>query len=353
MAEIGKTKKKRLKLDAVMQAVHKLPLGVRSDFEIQERLLGMLKALAEEGVIGLPSLKTSWDPMTRLPNFVRVDRSEDDTEKQRRKERLRRLRYDTAWEPTRMVRFAHKLKTIPELERAAAVNQYLLHRKPGVEMIPHRERALEIFGDEKALDGTVKKGLFSGRISLADLDCFHCPEPLPFRPFSLNIEKTRGLPLLVVENSCTYWSCCRANDSLGRYAAVVYGKGFEACASDQGAAVERASDGLRGIEEQVGASDIRYFGDLDPTGLAIPRRINRHRESAGLPPMAPEVRLYDRLLRRDRATPSISSQTRDHDPDWAREWLGEDLAEVYLSKSGSARWPQEGVTWRDMVDALS
>ncbi len=351
-AEIGKTKRKRLKMDAVLQAVHRLPLGVRSDFEIQKRLLETLEAMAEEGTIHLPSSKPSWDRLTGLPKFVRVDRPDDDAGKRQRKDRIRQLRYDTAWEPTRMVQFAHKLKTIPELERAVAVNHYLKQRKTDAESIPHRERALEIFGDEKALDSAVRKGLFSGQISLADLDCFYCPEPLPFRPFSLDIRETRGLPILVVENNCTYWSCCRANESLRRYAAVVYGKGFEACSSDQGTAVERASDGLRGIEEQVGASGVRYFGDLDPTGLAIPRRINRYREEAGLRPMRPEVRLYEALLTIDRAAPPLHSQAKDHDPVWAREWLGEEVAEIYLARSSDVRWPQEGVTERLIVAAL-
>ncbi len=270
-AEIRKTKRKRLKMDAVLQAVRRLPLGVRSDFEIQKRLLKTLEAMAEEGSIHLPSSKPSWDRLTGLPNFVRVDRSDDDAEK---------------------------------------------------------------------------------RLSLADLDCFYCTEPLPFRPFSLNIEETRGLPLLVVENNCTYWSCCRANESLKCYAAVVYGKGFEACASDQVTAVERAGDGLRGIEGQVGASGVRYSGDLDPTGLAIPRRINRHRENAGAPPMTAEVRLYRALLEMDRTTPCLPSQAKDHDPDWTREWLGEELAEMYLSSWGDERWPQEGVTEKGILRTL-
>jgi hypothetical protein len=352
MAEIGKTKKKRLKMDAVWGAVQKQPMGPRSDFEIQKRINETLEAMAGDGLIRLPSSKKSWDRLTGLPNFVDVNRSEEDTRNQQRRERIRRLRDETAWEPTRMVEFAYKLSKLSELKTAVAVNHYLKQRRADAESIPHRERALEIFGDEKALDPNVRKGLLGGRISLADLDCFYCPEPLPFHSFSLNARETRGLPLLVVENGCTYWSCCRANDSLRRYAAVVYGKGFEACASDQGTAVERASDGLRGIEAQVGAAGIRYFGDLDPTGLVIPRRINRYREKEGLPPMSPEIRLYKALLDKDRATPCIPAQAKDHDPDWAREWLGEELAGIYLSRIADVRWPQEGVTAKGVVDIL-
>ena len=133
------------------------------------------------------------------------------------------------------------------------VNQYLLQRLPDRVPLPHRERALEVFSDEKALDPYVRSGMFGGRITLDDLDCFYCPEPLPFRPFSMDPCETAGKPLLVVENANTYWSCCRANDTLHRYAAIVYGQGFAACAA------ERASDGLTEIQHQTSADGIRYY----------------------------------------------------------------------------------------------
>lgn len=352
MAEIGKTRKKKLDLDTIVQAVQRQPMGPRSDFELQKRIKETLEAMAEDELIRLPSSAKSCTRLMDLPRFVWVNRTEEDRKKQKRRERIRQLRDETSWEPTRMVEFAYKLNKLHELETALAVNKYLKQRRADAESIPHRERALEIFGDEKALDNNVKNGLFGGRITLADLDCFYCAEPLPFRPFSLDIRETSGLPLLVVENNCTYWSCCRANESLRRYAAVVYGKGFEACSSDRGTAVERASDGLWGIEAQVGGSGVRYFGDLDPTGLAIPRRINRHRENAGASPMLAEVRLYGALLKMDRTTPCLPSQAKDHDPDWARKWLGEELAEIYLLRWGDVRWPQEGVTEKRILRAL-
>ncbi|WP_218188388.1 GNAT family N-acetyltransferase [Desulfosarcina cetonica] len=246
-----------------------------------------------------------------------------------------------------MVAFAHTLRTRAELERAEQVNRYLLDRPPEPVRVPHRERALEIFGDEKALDAYVRSGMFGGRVTLDDLDCFYCPEPLPFRPFSLDPRETAGKPLLVVENSNTYWSCCRANATCHRYAAVVYGQGFAACAA------ERASDGLTEIQHQVAAAGIRYFGDLDPTGIAIPCRINRHREERGLPPLEAERILYRALLEKNLSVPYSRSQANDHDPALARRWLGQALASPYLANTGSVRWPQEGLNFMDILDVLA
>lgn len=115
-----------------------------------------------------------------------------------------------------MATFAPKLKTLAELLQAVQVNQYLLKRQHGASPIPHRERALAVFGDEKALDRYIRKGLFGGRVTLEDLDCFYCPEPLPFSSFTSDKRQTEGTPILVVENSNTYWSCCRANETLGK-----------------------------------------------------------------------------------------------------------------------------------------
>ena len=152
------------------------------------------------------------------------------------------------------------------------------------------------------------------------------------------------------ENPCWSWktpaptgAAASANNTLHRYAAIVYGQGFAACAA------ERASDGLSGIERQVAASGIRYFGDLDPTGIAIPCRINLYREKKQMPPLGAERRLYRALLEKNRPVPYARSQENDHDPVRARQWLGLDLATIYLKNVHTARWPQEGLTTGDMV----
>ena len=342
LAGLGASRRRRVPVETLAEAVRRLTAGHLSDFEFQDRLLETLNALAEKGRLRLPKARHLWDARTGLPRYVTAVRVDEDARQQVRRQTLAALRNETAWEPTRMVAFAHTLRTRAELERAVQVNRYLLQRPSEAVRIPHRERALRVFGDEKALDAHIRTGLFGGRITLEDLDCFYCPEPLPFRPFSLDSNETAGRPLLVVENSSTYWSCCRANDILHRYAAIVYGQGFAACAA------ERASDGLQGIQHQVCAAGIRYFGDLDPTGIAIPCRINRYREEKQMPPLGAERCLYRALLEKNRPVPYARSQQNDHDPVQARQWLGVDLARVYLKNADRVRWPQEGLTTGDI-----
>ncbi len=346
IARIASGRGKRVKMETILAEVRRQPLGPLSDFEIRDRILQILHNLAGEGLLRLPATTQCWDRQTGLPRFVTAVRTEEDAARQKRRETRDGLRNETAWEPTRMVAFAHTLSDIEELKRAKRVNHYLRTRKPDATPLPHRERSLEIFGDEKALDRHVRHGLFGGRITLADLDCFYCPEPLPFHPFSLDIRETGGKPLLVVENSNSYWSCCRANEILRCFAAVVYGQGFQACAA------ERASDGLMEIETRVAANGIAYFGDLDPTGIAIPMRINGYRQEKGMAPLFAERRLYRALLLKDLFVPYAGNQQKDHDPALARHWLGEELAGKYLEKVDQVRWPQEGLTVCDIVPAM-
>jgi hypothetical protein len=338
LAALGASQRRRVAVETLADAVRRRSVGHLSDFEFQDRLLETLKVLAGQGRLRLPKSRHLWDVRTGLPKHVTAVRAEEDQQRQTRRWTLAAMRNETAWEPTQMVAFAHTLRTRVELERAVRVNRYLLERPSEAMRIPHRERALRVFGDEKALDPYVRSGLFGGRITLNDLDCFYCPEPLPFRPFSLDPRATAGKPLLVVENSSTYWSCCRANGTLQRYAAIVYGQGFAACAA------ERASDGLFEIEHQVAATGIRYFGDLDPTGIAIPCRINRYRKEKQMSPLTAERGLYRALLEKNRTVPNARDQKKDHDPAQAHQWLGRDLAEVYLKDARTARWPQEGLT---------
>lgn len=337
---------RRVTVEKIEAAVRHRVAGHVGDFEFQQRLLETLNALSSEGLLRLPKARHLWDVRTGLPRYVTAVRADEDERQKRYRQTLAALRNETAWEPTRMVAFAHTLRTRVELERAVHVNRYLRDRPSEPLRVPHRERALRVFGDEKALDSYVRSGLFGGRITLADLDCFYCPEPLPFRPFSLDPRETEGKPLLVVENANTYWSCCRANETLCRYAAIVYGQGFAACAA------ERASDGLEGIRHQAAAGGIRYFGDLDPAGIAIPCRINHYRDEKQLFPLAAEHRLYKALLEKNLAVPYSGSPNSDGDRAQARRWLGRDLADIYLEKADTVRWPQEGLTAVDIKNAL-
>lgn len=345
---IAAVKVKRVRLDVIVAQVRKQTSASMSDFEMQKRLLAVLKELESEEQLLLPKSKRCWNQLSKLPEYVTAIRKEEEETRLQRKAVISSMQSETAWEPKRMAAFAHKLKSITELERAAKVNSYFLHRPTDVVTIPHRERALRIFGDEKALDNNTRNGLFNGRITLEDLDCFYCPEPLPFHALSMDSLEIAGKPLLVVENANTYWSCCRANAVVKRYAAVIYGQGFKVMAH----AANRANDGLLDIEKQLNSNGIAYFGDLDPTGIAIPTRINECREGESLPPLYAERSLYRTLLEIDRSVDYEKSQLRDHDQQRARQWLGDELADRYLAQVHQKRWPQEGMSMPDIVATL-
>lgn len=324
------------------------------DISKETRLLNALEELEAKGEIRLPARKgPGWQKFGILPLYVTLVRAKEDSVKRTRKKILTRIREQSPWEPTRMAAFAHTLTTEKQLTLAQDVNHYLLNRKNNPPLLPQRERALQIFGNEKALDSYVHTGLFSGRITLHDLDCFYCPEPLPYELFSPDRKKTDHLPLLVVENSATYWSCTVANRTdhpLGGsfFAAVVFGKGFKATRSTP----IQSLDSLANIEIQTGAVRIDYFGDLDPAGLAIAQRINKNRIKNGQSPIYPAKTLYRALIKKDLKTGYDRSQKGFHDPQWAVDWLGRDIADAYLNVCESRRWPQEGLTANDIASAL-
>ncbi|MCW7753534.1 DUF2220 family protein [Desulfobotulus sp. H1] len=336
------SKRKKIETVLLLETIRRKAPSSIGDFELPKRLFDILKTLEKEKLLQIP--KTKSDYKTGLPPYVTALRPEEDAALIQKKTELYNLRHLTAWEPTYMAAFACHLKTEKELKQAIRVNDYLLNRKTDTKIIPHRERALQIFESEKALDGYSRKGLFGGRITLENLDCFYCPEPLPFQSPSPDKALLSGKPLLVVENANTYWSCCQANGDMCIYAAVVYGKGFTVSAN----AGEYANDGLEQIRADLEAMEILYFGDLDPTGIAIPTRINAMRKEKGLLPLRPALSLYKALLEKNLPTPYDRSQTKDHDPMAAKQWLGVELAEIYLEKAEILRWPQEGLTSDDI-----
>lgn len=344
--------RRKVKFEEVDHAVAKQLPGY-SGMERDQAIIETLKHLEAMGELKLPARnKNGWNPLTNQPRYLILVRPREDAEKKARTKEIAALRERTPWEPVRMAEFAHALNTKKQLELARGVNDYLLSRKTNETAIPHRERALKIFGNEKALDPYVKTGLFSDRITLQDLDCFYCPEPFPYEVYSFDPKNTRGRPLLLVENSATYWSCCRANRSNhtsggGFFAAVIFGKGFKT-ANDHQILV-----GLRQIENQTQSSKIFYFGDLDPAGLNIPQKINETRISSGLAPIFPAIPLYRALLDKNIKTEYQRNQEQYHDPKWAENWLGTELAGPYLQFCHISRWPQEGLTASDIGQAMS
>ncbi|MDM8517184.1 DUF2220 family protein [Desulfobacterales bacterium HSG16] len=348
-AVLNTSEHKKVKIKTILNSIKRSIEGKYSIFELENRLPDILMSLQDEQVLLLPSQKgkrKSWDRNTGLPNFVWVVKTENLDAKNTLKEEWDSLRNKTAWEPTIMVEICEDFRN-QDLEDAIFVNDYLKERKPDIKKIPHRERSLQIFGDEKYLDKKNRKP-FGGLITLAQLDCFYCPSPLPFQPLPKRRSKIKEKPkpLLIVENSNTYWSCCKANE-LGRlFAAVVYGQGFKAMSK------EKACESIPAIEHELHAEGIWYFGDLDPAGLEIPYKIDQYRKAEGMEAIQPALPLYKALMTKGLIT-GYERKQKGPEPEWIQEWLGPDIADIYLELSKNCRWPQEGLTATDMLLALT
>ena len=129
------------------------------------------------------------------------------------------------------------------------------------------ERSYELFGYEKCLSGVNgKNSLFQNtKITLDDIRCFETYTPLQCYIMP-NFYSKEIKTVLIVENLDTYWSFHRAmNEScLGKYIdMLVYGCG------------NKSTGNFKFYKHYSITSDdnIYYFGDIDPEGLAIYRRV--------------------------------------------------------------------------------
>lgn len=184
-----------------------------------------------------------------------------------------------------------------------AVNNWFLS-EPDMTPAPKRERALDIFGsrtysgcfeaEEKAFD-ELSGPFFSDREALYELLQMYSAPP--------QILTERLIPesdgyygrigdgdiLLVVENVTTCWSLIEALDGMGGHAV-----GYVACG--MGSSFLASLAGVKMLRRGKIAK-IRYFGDLDPTGLSIPAAAAEEAlKDNDLPEVLPAVGLYDALL---------------------------------------------------------
>ncbi|MFE3173102.1 Wadjet anti-phage system protein JetD domain-containing protein [Amycolatopsis sp. NPDC059090] len=193
--------------------------------------------------------------------------------------------------------------------RYAAVNKWLksnADRTP----VPVRERCLDVFASfgsaechqdaEKTLDGKTTAALFGEEDRLMKLlSTFRVPPPLLSETV---LEETgggyrrvgAGDVLLVLENSTTWWSVVEVLGGISahRVGHVAWGLGTSFVRS------------VRSIAERHHVAEVRYFGDLDLSGIRIPAQAAAVAREAGLPPVVPAVHLYDSLLRLGLPAPS-------------------------------------------------
>lgn len=170
--------------------------------------------------------------------------------------------------------------TLGQVEQLRLVNNWLRDRGSDTDVIPLRERSLEVLGHEKVLDGLLTTNVFaSDRLTLDLLRTFRTHPPLPV------VRVGDGPVLLVIENDNTFHSVrTTLVTDPGPVGHVAWGAGgaFEA-------SVRSAGD-LPGVER------VRYFGDLDAAGLRIPRNAATTAERESLPPVTPALDLYRTLV---------------------------------------------------------
>ncbi|MEU4576864.1 hypothetical protein [Nonomuraea sp. NPDC023979] len=162
--------------------------------------------------------------------------------------------------------------------------------------VPMRERSLELFGDEKRLDGLVTTRLFvSGALTLELLRCHPVPIPfvsqwVPGRP------DPRGTALLIAENHHTYTSLLEATR---RHAAAGPGRHV-----GYGTGNQFPSAVLSVPLLSPRPNRIVYFGDVDLQGLQIPAAASASAVLAGLPAVVPALPLYELLFAAGRERPA-------------------------------------------------
>lgn len=325
--------------DRLLSLAHPLWRRTRSNATLEAWLREHLDALVEAGWLTVPKQQRLWrSTRPALPEWVRLV-------SERKAESPQAIRHGEHWLPA--LAFARHLRDRRALERARTINRFLKARPRLEPAVPLRERSLEIFGDEKALDAFLDASgaLFGGRLSLNILGTFIVPLPIPYER---GPQGAHGRSILVVENAHTFYSFSRWNEHAGHYAAIAYSAG-NALSGASATGSQAAESYIDIIRSRLGAGDIEYFGDLDPSGVRIPAAVDRARRDLGLPGLLPAESLYRWLLDHGRPTPMLRSTEKG--PVDGLLWLGEALAErVKALFQGGERIAQEALSYRHLME---
>lgn len=262
-----------------------------------------------------------------------------------------------------MPRWHHELNWLAgEWRRAtprqrAAYTALNLWRKndPDLFAVPVRERALEIFGTfgsetdflmpEKTFDELKSGPLFSDPDRLDEvIRTFRPPPPLLTETFPLEEADGRyrrvgtGDVLLVVENATTWWSIVECLPEQHRLGYVAWGLG----------GTFRAS--VRAITAEHRVSEIRYFGDLDLSGVRIPLKASHTASQLGLPAVQPTEVLYEALLGLGRPRAAKEAPADAAEAAQLASWLpAQHRADTVGLLMGGKRLAQEWVGYRYLI----
>jgi hypothetical protein len=282
-------------------------------------LASVVAELAGAELVQLPSARLmDRSAQPALPRHVRLPSRAPAAPSPRQAARSVPWRPELAWAATANLTRA-QLATLQQL------NVWFRDARPTLD-VPMRERSLEIFGDEKALDRLVTSVLFRpGRLSLTQLRAYRSRPPLPA------VQVGDGPVLLVVENSDTFETLARLlDDGPGDVGHVAWG------------AVAAFEASVASVGRLPGITHVLYFGDVDADGLRFPASAAALAAELGLPAIEPAAGLYRLLF-------EVGHRAGGQRVDEARAeslaaWLPADLrlAAVNLLMSGQ-RLAQEAV----------
>lgn len=230
------------------------------------------------------------------------------------------------WHPSLKMLADYWIKANPRLREAFAALNSWAWSTPDQTPLHQRERALEIFGrfgsedtfqfPEKTFDVLRANAFFSDRELLWKI--VHVEPDGPPLLSERVLEEIApnhfrrvgsGGMLLVLENSATYSSILATlpdNHDLGYLA---WGLGSTFIAS------------IRSLSERHKITDICYFGDLDLTGLDIPRLAQVAAKDRGLPPVRPASQLYSMLFKFGLDKPSADRPASRQQAMQLASWL--------------------------------
>ncbi|MBR9883426.1 MAG: DUF2399 domain-containing protein [Oceanospirillales bacterium] len=205
-------------------------------------------------------------------------------------------------------------------DKLLQLNEYLLSRsragQPLFEgCLGHRERALQIFGDEKALEALPSSGWQNVNLTLMDMQCTRKAPPVPFEAVD-GVES----PPLVVENSDTYHTLCEINREYRRWRAVIYGAGNLATSQ---------AEGITSLLESWGMDEVLYCGDLDLVGLHIAGKLRKRLGVLGIH-LCLDMSLYEAMIRSgyEGEEGKANHVPPNSDFDHHTEWIPERIQQV-------------------------
>lgn len=242
---------------------------------------------------------------------------------------------DIAWHPWLAPRITGPL-TLPVRKRLQQLNTYLFHQtvsdKPLFpDTLGHRERSLQVFGDEKALESMPSTGWRHVALTLADLNAVRQAPPLPYESSGYP-----DLPAIIVENSDVYYRLCHINRAQARWSLVIYGSGNKVSGQ-----AERVSQLL--AAEQI--TQLHYFGDLDIAGLKIAHQLRCKMLGDYGISLQLDAQLYKRLILNHLVTHEGNANNEKFDIESLCDWVPDFvIQEMKALLTTHQRLPQEGVT---------